>query len=80
MSEVEIPPTSVIEHWVAWGPDDNHSVERLEQFRTWLEGVKAAVYAEATARAVHVLTKRYGASYEAVIDLLGDPNPYGGEE
>lgn len=45
---MDIPSTSVIKHWVAWGvtadcPDDymEHSVERLHQFEAWLAGVKA---------------------------------------
>lgn len=42
---MDIPSTSVIKHWVAWGvtadcPDDymEHDHERVKQFEAWLEG------------------------------------------
>jgi hypothetical protein len=35
---MNIPSTDVVRHWVAWGPDEDLSQERLEQFEAWLAG------------------------------------------
>ena len=35
MSNTDIPSTEVIRHWVAWGPEDDHSQERVDQFDAW---------------------------------------------
>lgn len=40
---IEIPPTTVIEHWVAWYGEYDQ-LERVKLFRAWMEQIKQTAY------------------------------------